>query len=90
MKHRAWINRMLALAAALACRPEPARACAVCFGKSDSNLAVGMNWGIFTLLFFIVSVLAGLSCFFVFLAVRSSRHPLTGSTEGSDKSSQTS
>jgi len=90
MKHRAWIIRTVALLAALAFRPEAARACTVCFGKSDSNLAVGMNWGIFTLLFFIVSVLAGLSCFFVFLAVRSSRHPLTEPKAGPDDSSQTS
>lgn len=70
----ALIIRALAVLALFACRPE-VQACAVCFGKSDSRLAVGMNWGIFTLLFFIGSVLAGLSCFFVFLAMRSSRHP---------------
>ena len=58
----------LALLALLAGRSE-VQACAVCFGKSDSRLAVGMNWGIFTLLFFIGSVLAGLSFFFVFLAM---------------------
>jgi hypothetical protein len=78
MNPRARITRALALLALLACRPETAQACAVCFGRSDSNLAKGMNMGIFTLLFFIVSVLAGLSCFFVFLAVRSSRKPPGG------------
>lgn len=31
-------------------------ACAACYGKSDSPLASGMNWGIFTLLGFIVPV----------------------------------
>lgn len=35
-------------------------ACAACFGKSDSPLANGMNWGIFTLLGVVVPVL---SCF---------------------------
>jgi hypothetical protein len=52
-----------------------AHACAVCFGKSDSSMAKGMNMGIFTLLIFIGGVLGALSCFFVFLAVRSSKHP---------------
>ncbi len=50
-------------------------ACATCFGKSDSKLAEGMNWGILTLLFVILSVLGGIAAFFVFLARRSAAHP---------------
>jgi hypothetical protein len=46
-------------------------ACAACFGKSDSNLAKGMNMGIFALLGVIVTVLGGIASFFVFLARRS-------------------
>jgi hypothetical protein len=68
------LTRVLAMTALLMCRTE-AHACAACFGRSDSRLAVGMNWGIFTLLGFIICTLAGLSCFFVFLAVRSSKQP---------------
>jgi hypothetical protein len=75
MKLRASFIRILAVLALLACRPEAAQACSVCFGKSDSALAQGMNMGIFTLLIFIGSVLGALSCFFVFLAVRSSKQP---------------
>jgi|GEM_PF-1134537 len=71
-------SRLLALMALLLFRPEAAQACAACFGKSDSRLAIGMNWGIFTLLGFIVCTLAGLSCFFVFLAVRSGKTPPNG------------
>lgn len=74
MKIRALSIRALVFLALIALRPE-VQACAVCFGRSDSNLAKGMNMGIFTLLFFIGSVLATLSAFFVFLAVRSSRLP---------------
>lgn len=48
-----------------------ARACATCFGKSDSKLAEGMNWGILTLLFCIMGVLAAISAFFIFIARRS-------------------
>jgi len=46
--------------------------CAACFGQSDSPMAAGMNWGIFTLLGTIVFVLGGVAGFFVFLARRSS------------------
>lgn len=69
-----FFSRALVALILIAMRPA-AQACAVCFGKSDAALAKGMNMGIFTLLLFIGGVLAALSCFFVFLAVRSSRHP---------------
>ncbi|MGB7769111.1 MAG: hypothetical protein WBN22_09715 [Verrucomicrobiia bacterium] len=44
--------------------PSPLFACAACYGKSDSALAQGMNWGIFTLMGFIVTVLTGIALFF--------------------------
>jgi len=48
-----------------------ALACAACFGKSDSPLAAGMNWGIFALLGFIGVVLSGFAGFGIYLAKRS-------------------
>jgi len=48
-----------------------AHACATCFGKSDSKLAEGMNWGILTLLLVVMGVLGGISAFFIFIARRS-------------------
>lgn len=51
--------------------PGAARACAVCYGQSDSAMAVGMNWGIFSLLAIILMMLGGVAGFFVFLARRS-------------------
>ena len=54
---------------------QPAHACAICFGKSDSAMAKGMNMGIFALLICITGVLATLATFFIFLAVRASKHP---------------
>jgi hypothetical protein len=75
MKIRACAVRALVFLALIALRPE-VQACGVCFGKSDSsNMAKGMNMGIFVLLLCIGIVLATLSTFFVFLAVRSSRLP---------------
>jgi hypothetical protein len=59
-----------ALFAAIA-RPTPVLACAACYGQSDSAMAQGFNWGIFSLLVVIVTVLATIAGFFVFLARRS-------------------
>ena len=52
--------------------PVSAFACATCFGKSDSALAKGMNWGIFTLLLVVVGMWIAVVSFFVFLARRAS------------------
>jgi hypothetical protein len=53
--------------------PAPLFACAACYGKSDSPLASGMNWGIFTLLGVVVTVLASIASFFIYLVHRESR-----------------
>ena len=53
------------MALALLAAPSPLFACAACYGKSDSALASGMNWGIFTLLGVILSVLTCFAVFFV-------------------------
>ena len=45
-------------------------ACAMCYGKSDSPLAKGMNAGIFVLLGVVVAVLGSLATFFIYLAKR--------------------
>lgn len=55
-------------AVALVFHSESVSACAACFGKSDSPLAAGMNWGIFSLMGVVVCVLGGIATFFVFLA----------------------
>ena len=69
------MKRMKALlpiaAVAFALQPGPLLACAACYGQSDSPMAQGMNWGIFSLLAVIVSVLGGIGGFFIFLARKS-------------------
>ena len=57
------LRKTLVAAAALA--PSPIFACAACYGKSDSPLASGMNWGIFTLMGVILTVLTCITLFFV-------------------------
>ena len=59
-------RKILVAAAALAAlAPSPLFACAACYGRSDSPLASGMNWGIFTLLGVILTVLTCIALFFV-------------------------
>ena len=57
----------------LAANSPIAVACTACFGKSDSNMAKGMNMGIAALLLIITCVLCGVAGFFVFLAKRSAQ-----------------
>ena len=45
-------------------------ACTACYGKSDSSLAQGMNWGIAALLAVVLTVLSGIVAFFVHVAKR--------------------
>jgi hypothetical protein len=69
------INPKLILATAMSAflaLASNAHACAACFGKSDSNMAKGMNAGIFALLAVIGGVMVGAASFFVFLARRAS------------------
>ena len=73
-----FIFLMVALVATL--HAHSAAACAACFGQSDSPLASGMNWGIFSLLAVIVPVLGGVAGFFIYLARKSTR---TGAVEPS-------
>lgn len=45
--------------------------CATCFGQSDSEMAKGMNAGIFVLLGFVALFWAAFGSFFVFIVRRS-------------------
>lgn len=61
----------------LAATSPAAWACAVCGGASDSPMAQGMNWGIFSLLAVIVPMLGLIACFFVFLARKAAQTAAT-------------
>jgi hypothetical protein len=50
--------------------PRAALACPVCFGNSDSPMAVAMNMGIFAMLIVVVGVLGGFASFFIYLMRR--------------------
>lgn len=65
---RAILKTLLVTAVAVAgFAPSPLFACATCFGQSDAPMAQGMNWGIFTLLAVIVTVLVSIAGFFIYI-----------------------
>lgn len=71
MKLFSQVSKLIALAAAVsAFVPSPVLACAACYGRSDSPLASGMNWGIFTLLGVVVTVLVSIAGFFFYIINR--------------------
>ena len=74
------LRKFLYVAAMLpALTPSPLFACAACYGKSDSPLASGMNWGIFTLLGVVLTVLSCFAVFFVHV-MRSDKQQADNST----------
>ena len=65
-------SKTVLAAVALGClHPAGAWACSACYGQSNSAMARGFNWGIFSLLGVVVMVLGGITTFFVFLGKRS-------------------
>ena len=66
-----WRLLLPAALLSLALFPSSLMACAACAGQSDSAMAQGMNWGIFSLMAVIVTVLGGVAAFFIYLARRS-------------------
>lgn len=65
----------------LLAQPGSLWACAACYGASDSPMARGMNWGIFSLLGVVVCVLSTFATFFVFLAKKSAAASLDAAAE---------
>jgi hypothetical protein len=63
-------RRALAAVLAVLVAPRPALACPVCFGQSDSPLAIAMNTGILFMLGVIVAVLGCFGAFIVYLMRR--------------------
>jgi hypothetical protein len=83
------VNPFLKIIFALAMlAPAKLFACAACFGGNiDSPMADGMNWGIFTLLAVVGTVLAAFLAFLIYAIHKS--EALTAAAESSAKSPQT-
>ena len=65
MKTGKFKKLLAVILTALSFSPSPLWACAACTGRTDSPLAVAMNWGILTLLGVVLTVLSGVLVFFV-------------------------
>ena len=64
--------KTLLLLAVMILAPWSASACATCYGGSiDSPMTEGMNWGIFTLMGVIGTVLASFLVFFIYILRKS-------------------
>lgn len=50
---------------------DPLFACSVCYGDPNSSMSKGLTWGIAVLLGVVVTVLGGITTFFVYLAKKS-------------------
>lgn len=74
---RLYSKAFAALAGLAAFLPSPVFACAACYGRSDSPLASGMNWGIFTLLAVVVTVLVSIAGFFFYIIRKESAQAAT-------------
>lgn len=73
--------------ALLALAPAPVFACATCYGANiDSPMTSGMNWGIFTLLGVVGTVLATFLTFLIYIIRKS--EALNAAAEASAKSPQ--
>jgi len=70
MKFRKLKLLVAGVLCAAAFQPASVLACAACYGASDSPMAKGMNWGIFSLLAVVGMVLGSVATFFVFIGKR--------------------
>jgi drug/metabolite transporter (DMT)-like permease len=76
---RQYSKVMAAIAGSMFFLPSPVLACAACYGRSDSPLASAMNWGIFTLLGVVITVLVSIAGFFFYIIRRETAHATTPS-----------
>ena len=55
----------------LALQPAVVRACSACYGDPDSSMSKGLGWGIVVLLGVVMTVLGGITTFFVYISKKS-------------------
>ena len=67
---------------ALLAAPRVAFACPVCFGNSDSPMAIAMNMGIFMMLMVVAGMIGAFAYFFIYLMRRAKMVAAKELTEG--------
>lgn len=81
-RRAASVVRGALFVAAFLAAPRAALACPVCFGNSDSPLAIAMNNGIFMMLIVVGAMLAAFAYFFIYLMRRAKMVAAKEMTEG--------
>ena len=76
------VRRAVFVAMVLLGVPRAALACPVCFGNSDSPLAIAMNMGIFMMLMVVAGMIAAFAYFFIYLMRRAKMVAAKELTEG--------
>ena len=71
MRRAVKVIFLLSLLSVLLAWPNALYACSVCYGESNSPMAIGLSWGIAALLGVVLMVLGGIAAFFFYLARRS-------------------
>jgi len=75
---------LFAMVATLLAQPESVRACAACYGQSDSPLASGVTWGILSLLAVVMTVLGSIVTFFIYINKKSAAAQVGSQTPAAD------
>ena len=74
--------RMFALSCLVFAAPRSAMACPVCFGQSDSPMAIATNMGIIAMLVVVAGVLGAFASFFIYLMRRAKLVAAQETSEG--------
>ena len=69
-RNRDLLSRVFVFSLLLFAAPRVALACPVCFGQSDSPMAIATNMGIIVMLVVVAGVLSAFASFFIYLMRR--------------------
>jgi len=82
-KRRLWLLfRVFAFLWLVLAAPRSAMACPVCFGQSDSPMAIATNMGIIAMLVVVAGVLGAFASFFIYLMRRAKLAAAQETSEG--------
>ena len=81
-RKRGLLFRALAFAWLVFAAPRVALACPVCFGQSDSPMAIATNMGIIAMLVVVAGVLGAFASFFIYLMRRAKLAAAQETSEG--------
>lgn len=81
-RKRNRVFRVFACSCLILAAPRTAMACPVCFGQSDSPMAIATNMGIIAMLVVVAGVLGAFASFFIYLIRRAKLVAAEETSEG--------